>query len=362
MPEKNLAILFGGASTEHDVSRMSATSVIANAPKDRYNLVLVGITKDGRWYHYTGPEKDILDGSWEHNGHTTPAFLSPDRGMKGLVVLEEGGYRVIPIDVVFPVLHGKNGEDGTVQGLLDLAGIPYVGCDLISSANCMDKAVAKTLFTAAGIPNAKWVLATPHSLKDLPALQQQVADQLGYPCFVKPANSGSSVGVSKVSTPQELGPALEEALRFDQKVLIEEALIGYEVECAVMGNLDPVASDVVGEIAPTKDFYDYSGKYLDNTTALYIPARIDDEKAQQVREIAVKAYRTLGCTGLARVDFFVLYNPGPQGSVLLNEINTLPGFTHISMYPKLFIASGMSYPEIISRLIDFALERAERNG
>ncbi len=362
MPDKNLAILFGGASTEHDVSRMSATSVIANAPKDQYNLVLVGITKDGRWYHYTGPEEDILDGSWEHNGHTTPAFLSPDRGAKGLFVLEEGRCRVIPVDVVFPVLHGKNGEDGTVQGLLDLAGIPYVGCNLISSANCMDKAVAKTLFSAAGIPNAGWILATPEHLDNLAALQDEVAGKLGYPCFVKPANSGSSVGVGKVAAPQELEPALRDAFQFDRKVIIEEALIGQEVECAVMGNLEPVASDVVGEIAPTNGFYDYKGKYLDNSTALYIPARISSEDAQQVRSLAVKAYSALGCTGLARIDFFVLSAPGAQGSVVLNEINTLPGFTNISMYPKLFIASGISYPEIIQKLIDYALERAENNG
>ncbi len=361
MSKQNLAILFGGASTEHDVSRMSATSVIANAPRDRYNLVLIGITRDGRWLHYTGPEGDILDGSWERGGHTAPAFLSPDRGTRGLVVLQGDGYEIIPIDVVFPVLHGKNGEDGTVQGLLDLAGIPYVGCDLISSANCMDKAVAKTLFTAAGIPNAKWVLATAAHLGDLPALQAQVTAELGYPCFVKPANSGSSVGVSKVEAPHELEAALREALRFDRKALIEEGLVGHEVECAVMGNLDPIASDVVGEIAPTNNFYDYQGKYLDDSTALYIPARIDETLAQQVRSLAVRAYQAMGCSGLARVDFFVLNTPGPQGSVILNEINTLPGFTNISMYPKLFIASGMSYRDIITALINYALE-SERNG
>lgn len=350
MPKPKLGILFGGNSTEHEVSRMSATSVIRNAPTDRFELVLIGIAKDGRWFHYTGPVEEILGGSWQQEQWTTPGFISPDSGVHGLVLLDGKG-TTIRLDAVFPVLHGKNGEDGTIQGLLDLACIPYVGCDLISSANCMDKAVAKTLFTAAGIPNANWVEA--RSTGDRQEIARQVA-ALGYPVFVKPANSGSSVGVSRAGDEAALFAALDEAFRFDTKAVIEETVIGQEVECAVMGNNEPIASEATGEIVPRHEFYDYEGKYLDDSTDLYIPARIAPELAQKVRQMAVKAYSVLGCSGLSRVDFFVC----ADGRVLLNEINTLPGFTNISMYPKLFMASGMTYPQLVERLIDYALERA----
>lgn len=355
---KTIAFLFGGASTEHEVSRMSATSVISNADSEKYRKVLIGITKDGRWLHYTGPVEDIITGAWETNGHTTQAFLSPDSTTKGLVVLGEKTWEIIPIDVVFPVLHGRNGEDGTIQGLLDMAGIPYVGCGVIASANCMDKAYAKIIFTACGIPNARWIEAGPADLDGFDTLESRVAQELAYPVFVKPANSGSSVGVSKADDKAALRKALVEALDFDSKVVIEECLRGHEVEAAVMGNHDPIVSDVVGEIVPVRGLYDYEGKYLDGSTELFIPARIDAADAQQMRELAKQGYKALGCTGLSRVDFFVLYDAPAGQRVILNEINTLPGFTNISMYPKLFMASGLSYSEIIDRLIGYALERA----
>lgn len=356
MPNKNLGIIFGGKSTEHEVSRMSVTSVILNAPKDKYNLVLIGITREGKWYHYTGPVEKIIDGSWENNEWITPAFISPDTGIGGLVLLD-GKNTIIKLDVVFPVLHGKNGEDGTIQGLLDLAEIPYVGCSLISSANCMDKAVAKTLFTAAGIPNAKWVFATAESINDFDSLEAEVAEKLGYPAFVKPANSGSSVGVSRAKDREGLYTALKEALKYDSRVIIEENLIGQEVECAVMGNSSPIASEVLGEICPKHEFYDYEGKYMDDSTDLYIPARISPEVTREVRRLAVEAYKALDCCGLSRVDFFVC-SDGKQSRIILNEINTMPGFTNISMFPKLFMASGMKYSEIVEKLIDYALERS----
>ena len=357
---KTVAFLFGGVSTEHEVSRMSATSVIGNADSSKYNKVLVGITKDGRWYHYTGPVEDILNGDWEKNGHITPAVLSPDAGHKGLILLEEDSWKLLPVDVVFPVLHGRNGEDGTVQGLLEMSGIPYVGCGVAASANCMDKAIAKIIFNAHSIPNAAWLLAEPGVMEDAAAFARRVEETLGWPAFVKPANSGSSVGVSRAEDAGELERALKEAFRYDAKVIVEECLVGDEVEAAVMGNSHPEAAAVVGEIVPVRGLYDYEGKYIDGSTELHIPARIDREDAAQMREIAVKAYKALGCEGLSRVDFFIRRGMPAGQRVVLNEINTLPGFTNISMYPKLFMASGLSYAGIIDRLIELALERAGR--
>lgn len=358
---KNLAVIFGGVSTEHEVSLRSATSVIQNTDPEKYNVIMIGITKTGRWFHYTGPVEALADGSWETNGHTAPAVLTPDPGVGGLLVQgADGGWSTLPVDVVFPVLHGRGGEDGTLQGLLDLARLPYVGCGVAASVNCMDKAYAKMIFTQCGIPNAAWLFATPGDEEGaaFAALQAEVASRLGYPAFVKPCNQGSSVGVSKAADAAELQTALREAFRYDTRVIIEENLNGHEVECAVMGNEQPIASDVVGEIAPTHGFYDYEGKYLDDSTTLYIPARISDEDAAQVRRMAVKAYRALSCTGLSRVDFFVKYDAPAGQRVVLNEINTLPGFTSISMFPKLFMASGLSYGEIIDRLVEYALRRA----
>ncbi len=355
MPKKTLGILFGGASTEHEVSLRSAASVAANCPEQEYEPVLIGIDKDGRWYHYTGSLEDMAAGRWLESGKATPARISPDAAHHGLL-LEDG--RLLRLDVVFPVLHGKNGEDGTMQGLFELAGIPYVGCGVLASAACMDKCVTKLLCSAAGIPNAPWLQAdatTLQSEESFFALQSQVAEKLGYPVFVKPANSGSSVGVCKVAAPEGLRPALEEALRYDAKLLIEQAIVGQEVEAAVMGNQEPVAAQVVGEIAPTHEFYDYEGKYLDDSTQLYIPARISEFAAQEVRRLAVAAYRALGCQGFARIDFFVC----SDGGVVLNEINTIPGFTSISMFPKLFMASGLEYPEIVRKLVALAFQKQE---
>ena len=359
---KNLAVIFGGVSTEHEVSLRSATSVIQNADPQKYNLILIGIAKDGRWYRYTGPVEDLVGGGWEHNGHTRPAVLTPDPSVGGLLEMDQNGcWQKVPVDVVFPVLHGRGGEDGTLQGLLDMAELPYVGCGVAASVNCMDKAYAKMIFTQCGIPNAAWLFASPGDEQgdSFAALEAQVAAKLGYPAFVKPCNQGSSVGVGKAQHAGELQAALAEAFRYDTRVIIEEGIAGHEVECAVMGNQDPMASAVLGEIAPTHGFYDYEGKYLDDSTTLYIPARIGEEDTRQVRELAVKAYRALGCTGLSRVDFFVKYDAPAGQRVVLNEINTLPGFTSISMFPKLFMASGLSYGQIIDQLIQYALERAQ---
>lgn len=354
MDRKKIAVLFGGCSSEHEVSRVSAASVIRNLPKEKYDPVLIGITKDGRWYLYGGPLEAVEDGSWERDEKNRPAFPSPDRGVGGIVVCGPEGLRTIPVDCVFPVLHGKNGEDGTVQGLLELSGIPFVGCRTLSSAACMDKAVTHTLLSAAGIKQANYLWFFSHKYKTgADKIKLKINARLGYPIFVKPANAGSSIGVSKVSCEAELDEAVAKAAREDGKIVVEEAVTGQEVECAVLGNLEPEAAPMVGEIAASAQFYDYDDKYKSGKSQLFIPARLDGAVAEEIRSTAVRAYRMLGCRGFARVDFFV--RGGKE--VLLNELNTIPGFTSISMYPKLWEASGLPYGELLDRLIRLALER-----
>ena len=358
MTQKTIvAVLFGGVSSEHEVSRLSVSSVLANLDREKYEAVPVGITKDGRWLRFDGEERLIADGSWEKDApHLTPCILSPDAAHHGLLVLGEAGWEIVRVDVVFPVLHGRGGEDGTVQGLLDLAGIPYVGCGVAASANCMDKDIAKTLLAAAGIPVARWITVEAREFGGIEELDARIRKELGYPVFIKPARAGSSVGVSKASCREDLRPAMYAAFKEDGKVIVEETLTGAEVESAVLGNSDPQAAPAVGEIVPKRELYDYEGKYLDGSTDLYIPARIPDGQASLIRETAVRAYTALGCTGLSRVDFFAC----PDGkSVVLNELNTLPGFTSISMYPKLFLQAGMTYPQLLDRLIALALERGK---
>lgn len=358
MIKKRVAVLFGGSSTEHEVSRMSVASILRHIPQDNYEIVTVGISKTGRWFRYQGTVEDILDGSWEQHPENVPAFLSPDTSVHGLIVLRGDRYETIPVDVVLPVLHGKNGEDGTVQGLLQLAGIPYVGCDATSSAACMDKVITNIMLEYAGIPQARFTWLFRAELEKNPvAAAERVEQQMKeYPVFVKPANAGSSVGVSKAGNRVELIAAMEKAAKEDRKILIEENITGQEVECAVLGNDDPAASQV-GEIAPSSDFYDYDDKYVNGTSLLYIPAHIDASTSRKLRERALKAYRVMGCSGLARVDFFVRQS---DGEVLLNELNTLPGFTSISMYPKLMEAEGVPTGELIDKLLQLAFERAEQ--
>lgn len=353
MSKTVVAVIFGGVSSEHEVSLMSARSVLENIPSDLYEAVMVGITKEGRWLRFCGSPDALEGGLWQNQPENlTPVCLSPDRSTGGLLVLEEGSWSVQKIDVVFPVLHGKNGEDGTIQGLLELSGIPYVGCGVLSSAMCMDKAVTHTILDNAGIPTAKWQQVQQYEMADYDKVEKRLIAYLGFPMFVKPANAGSSVGVSKASDREGLKRALDIAFREDSKVVVEVAINGIEVETAVVGNLDAEAAAVVGELVPAAEFYDYNAKYIDGTTQLYIPARLPEETTERLRTMAVKAYKALGCRGLTRVDFFVL----PDGGILLNEPNTLPGFTSISMYPKLWQASGLGYGQLIHRLLRHALE------
>ena len=351
---KNLLVLFGGCSSEHDVSLVSASSVIKNVDTKKYDIYMMGITKDGRWYLYEGPVEQLPNDEWQA-GPITPAFVSPDRAVHGIIVERETGAENVRIDVAFPVLHGKNGEDGTIQGLFQLAGIPFVGCDMTSSAVSMDKILTNTVADANGIAQAKWDYITKYEFESKSKTLKDISDKLGFPIFVKPANAGSSVGISKAHDECELEEALSLALEHDTRVLFEEFIDGYEVECAVLGNYE-IKTGIVGQIQPANEFYDYEAKYSNENSLLFIPAHIDEEKRDEVAKQAVKTFKALGGSGFSRVDFFVTKK---DGRVLFNEINTIPGFTSISMYPKMIEASGISYGELIDRLVELAEERWE---
>ncbi len=358
MQKKRIAVIFGGKSSEHEVSRVSASYVISQIPEEKYEIYTIGITKKGKWMLFEGDTSAIADGSWETDPNNKTAFISPDSSIAGLVVITDGVTKIIKLDVIFPVMHGKNGEDGTIQGLFELSGIPYVGCGVLASANCMDKVVTNIMFEHCGIDQADftWFYASDYKKNPDKCIAKVERDLPEYPVFVKPANAGSSVGVSKASNREELIKAIDIAVKEDSKILIEQNIVGKEVECAVLGNDEPVAS-IPGQIAPAADFYDYDAKYNNAESKLFIPAKISDDLIYKVRVTALKAYRALGCSGLSRVDFFVT----DDGRVLLNEINTLPGFTSISMYPKLMAACDIEGSKLIEQLIDFAYERAEKN-
>lgn len=349
MSKLNAAIIFGGRSNEHDVSLQSARSVITHINADKYELHLIGITRKGEWKLYKGAPEDIE--SWESNSEAIA--LPPDLSYRGYFLINKPE-TIHKIDVAFPVMHGTYAEDGTIQSVLELAGIPYVGSGVLSSAATMDKVIAKQICGYAGIPQCRFVSVEKCEWKKASqAITDEIGSELGYPVFVKPANMGSSVGISKAKTREALIAAIDEAFRFDRKVIAEEFIDGSEIECAVLGNNECMAS-IPGEIVSAKEFYDYEAKYDDKfDSATYIPARLSEEKLDEVRTLALKTYKTLNCRGLARVDFFVTKK---DFKVLLNEVNTLPGFTNISMYPKMMINMGMTYGELIDKLFELALE------
>lgn len=353
MKKLNVCVLFGGISPEHEVSLRSAESVLNNMDRDKYNIFPVGITKAGQWILYGGTDYSQLPtGSWQSHPGNCPAVISPIRG-DGLLCFAEGAVTRYTIDVVFPVLHGENGEDGAMQGLLQMAGIPYVGPQVSASAVAMDKTLTKLVMDNAGIVQADWQLVRSSTLqKNMENILCNVEKKFSYPVFVKPAGTGSSVGVSKAANREQLTSALLNAGKYDEKILVEEFIDGVEVEVAVLGNDDPVAS-VAGEIDSGAEFYDYDAKYVSDTSVAYIPARIPESVAEQVRKTAVQVYKAIGCRGLSRVDFFVTRK---DNRVVFNEINTIPGFTSISMYPKLFVASGLAYSTLIDKLLQLALE------
>lgn len=353
MNKKTVALLFGGVSSEYDVSCMSVFSVWENIDREKFEPVLLGITKNGEWYLYSGDIEKVRSREWDKDSENLKkAFICPDRSVHGAMVESKNGFEELYIDVVFPVLHGKNGEDGTMQGLIEIAGLPYVGCKVLASAACMDKDVCHTLLKGAGVPQVKWLTYFRGNV-DYSEAEKAVETELGWPVFVKPAKAGSSVGISKVKSADMLKEAMELAFEHDVKIIIEEAVLNpIEVECAVLGN-DELMVGGPGEIVPADEFYSYDAKYYNDESETFIKARIEDSVAEEIRETAKKAYKILGCKGLARVDFLI---DGDSGKIVLNEPNTLPGFTNISMYPKLIMSTGMTYSELIDKLLELACE------
>ncbi len=381
-----VGVIFGGRSGEHEVSLMSALSVLSNLDPNRYEVVPIGVTKEGRWVVTGDPVKALTEGL-PSGGPLRPVALLGDPAVGGKLVelgpsaagstpagpgtspgaaappagppATAGAHLPVsplpPLDVVFPVLHGPYGEDGTVQGLLELAGVPYVGAGVLASAAGMDKAIMKDLFIRHGLPVLDHVLVKRKEWRTVPqTVVERVTSTLRFPVFVKPCNLGSSVGITKVHALGELAPAIDEAAMYDRKIIVENGLEGArEIECSVLGNDEPEAS-VCGEIIPSREFYDYNAKYIDGTSDLIIPADLPPEAAERVRELAIKAFLALDCAGMARADFLVSRD---AKEVYVNELNTIPGFTKISMYPKLWEASGLPYARLLDRLIELALER-----
>ncbi len=354
MERKNLVALFGGQSSEHEVSCMSVRNVAANIDKEKYNVLLVGITEEGRWLKVESAE-EIADGSWVKSG--TRAVLSPDAQDQCLLVINGSSVQKIPVDVVFPVLHGLYGEDGTVQGILELARIPYVGCGVLASAVSMDKLSTKILVERLGIRQAAYVPVMKEELSDPEAVCRRVERELSYPVFIKPSNAGSSRGVSCAENRAALEKGLLEAAAHDRRILVEERIVGHEIECAVYGSgSEPVQASGVGEILAAADFYDFDSKYYNSESRTVTDPSLPGNAAEQVREAAVKIFKAVDGYGLARVDFFV----EQEGGVVFNEINTMPGFTAISMYPMLWEARGISKAKLIDDLITHALKRYGR--
>ncbi|NNU77044.1 D-alanine--D-alanine ligase family protein [Clostridium estertheticum] len=339
--KKKVAILFGGQSTEHEVSRASATSVLKNIDQTKYDIYPIGITKEGLWFQYTGKVENIENGEWE-----TDEYFKMPEGQKVLFNKE--------VDVVFPVLHGSFGEDGTIQGMCKLYNIPCVGPGVMSSAICMDKIYTKYLLEKFNVKQADYVVINASEyVKDKDNLIARIEKELGYPVFIKPANGGSSVGITKAHNQKELIVGVIDALKYDRKILVEQAINAKEIEVGVLGNDDPKAT-IPGEVIPAKEFYDYEAKYNNAESKLLIPAALNESKLQSIKDEAIKIYKILDCAGMARVDFLV---DKETEDIYLNEVNTIPGFTKISMYPKMWQATGKTYVELIDELIELAIER-----
>jgi len=352
MAKIKVAILFGGKSSEYPISLRSASSVIRNIDRSKYDLTLIGITKNGRWLYYPGDVAYIEDDTWFKDKDCVPAFICPDSITRGVVkVLSDSSHIVEKIDVVFPVMHGKNAEDGSIQGLLQLSGIPYVGCSLVSSAVCMDKAFTNTVLDYNGINHTKWTSIT-NGKDELNECILNIDKTFKYPVFIKPSNAGSSVGISRANNLNELKNAVKLAFIHDKKILVEEEVLGRELEVAVIGNNNPIASNI-GEIVTANGFYDFDSKYVNNSSDVVVPCNIDEETTIKLRNLALKTYSVLNCAGLSRIDFFL---ENITNKIYVNEVNTIPGFTNISMYPKLLMQYGMNYSTIIDNLIGLAIE------
>jgi D-alanine-D-alanine ligase len=351
-----VGVIFGGKSAEHEVSLNSAQNVMRALDKNKYEVVPIGIDKAGRWLLRGDPLHALTGGETSLPQLLGSGYRIVDDLSTGREVIPGSQTPGLPdVDVIFPVLHGPFGEDGTVQGLLELADIPYVGAGVLSSAVGMDKAAMKAVLRSHGLPTPHYLVVLRHEWDTQPdRVGEAIGREIGYPCFVKPANMGSSVGVHKVHSAAELAAALNDAAQFDRKLLVEVAVPNArEIECSVLGNDEPIAS-VPGEVVPGHEFYDYEAKYVDDSSQLLIPAPIDPVLTERVRALSIEAFRALDCAGMARVDFLLA---GDTGELVVSELNTIPGFTRISMYPKLWEASGLSYSALIDRLIELALER-----
>lgn len=348
MEKKRIAVIFGGCSTEYEVSLQSAHAVITNLNKDIFEVIMIGITRDGRWLRYQGSLNKLLDNTWFYDAGCVKAILSPDRRDQGILELAEDKISLIKIDAVFPVLHGKNGEDGTIQGLIELCGIPLVGCGTLSSALCMDKDLAHKIVYLAGIKTPASVIIHKEMNQNL---IYRITSVLEYPVFVKPVKSGSSFGITKVNKKEELLEAIEAAFIHDDKVIIEENIDGFEVGCAILGNMQLTVGEV-DEIELTQGFFDFTEKYTLKSSKIHMPARINHEMAHQIKETAKTIYKELGCKGFARVDMFLT----PKGELVFNEVNTIPGFTSHSRYPNMLKGIGYDYGRILTELIHLAIE------
>ena len=346
MSKKNVLVLFGGRSSEHEVSCVSATTIISNMNREKYEVYAVGITKEGKWL-LTESVEQMKDGSWTEG--KKQAHLSPDTSEKALYILEDGMMKTVRIDIAFPVLHGLNGEDGTVQGLFELAGIPYVGCGVLASAVSMDKLYTKVIVDTLGISQAAYVPVRKEEINDV-SVYETIEKKLGYPVFIKPSNAGSSRGVSKAANREELIEGLKEAANHDRKILVEETILGRELECAVLGDGEVKASGI-GEVLAAAEFYDYEAKYHNAESKTVISPELPEGKAEEIREAAVRIFKAVDGQGLSRVDFFLEHG---TNRVVFNEINTLPGFTSISMYPMLWAEQGLEKPVLVERLLELA--------
>jgi D-alanine-D-alanine ligase len=353
MAKLAIGLLFGGQSGEHEISLMSVTSIIKVLDKSKYDIIPIGISKDGKWSIFLGDISKIQDGSWQHEA--VPAILTPNANCQYVMSIQGNKEIKYHLDVIFPVLHGPRGEDGTVQGLFELMNIPYVSCGVASSAICMDKIYAKKILEEEGLPVVDYKILYKRDLPErLPHVIAEVEESFRYPCFIKPANLGSSVGITKANNRHSLKSSIELASEYDYKILIEKAIPAREIECSVLGNDRPRAS-LPGEIIPSREFYDYEAKYFDGgKSKLLVPAPLTREETNNIRHLAVRAFNALDCSGMARVDFLLCKE---TGVIYINEVNTIPGFTNISMYPKMWEATGISYGELIDTLIQLALDR-----
>lgn len=348
--KQTIAVIMGGRSSEHEVSLVSAANIAKNIDTEKYDIVLIGITKEGEW-KLIPSLREVEDGSWV-NGQTK-VLISPETGKGDLLLIHDKKLKIKHIDAVFPVLHGMNGEDGTIQGIFELAGIPYVGCGVLASACSMDKFYTKVIVDHIGIRQARFVGVYRRELQHMDDVVKKIEDEIPYPVFVKPSKAGSSQGVSKAGDRHELRKALMIAARHDNKILVEETIVGRELECAVLGNAKPAASGV-GEILAADVFYSYEAKYNNADSRTIVDPDLPQGKEEEIRQAALEIYKALDCTGLSRVDFF-LADDGNE--VVFNEINTLPGFTAISMYPMLWEAKGIGKKELIQKLIDLGMAR-----